>query len=134
MWTWREREDDVQELKQLLALKEAECARLKAANAALQRNFGVDGSNATDPSAEMLANMGEVVKAGLTSSFESPYERRQCLALSVILGMLMVEVVQLLVVLPVAWLIGAGLSARNLGNGTVSVAFFGDGATGQGIL
>ena len=76
----------------------------------LQRNFGVDGSNSTDPSAEMLANMGEVVKAGLTSSLESPYERRQCLALSVILGMLMVEVIQLLVVLPVAWLIGAGLS------------------------
>ena len=30
--------------------------------------------------------------------------------------------------------VGAGLSARNLGTGTVSVAFFGDGATGQGIL
>lgn len=88
----------------------------------LQRNFGVDGSNATDPSAEMLANMGEVVKAGLTSSFESPYERRQCLALSVILGMLMVEVVQLLVVLPVAWLIGAGLSAAPGGQAPLGAA------------
>ncbi len=30
--------------------------------------------------------------------------------------------------------VGAGLSARHKGNGAVSVAFFGDGATGQGIL
>ena len=30
--------------------------------------------------------------------------------------------------------VGAGLSARNSGSGAVSVAFFGDGATGQGIL
>ena len=30
--------------------------------------------------------------------------------------------------------VGAGLSARHKQNGTVSVAFFGDGATGQGIL
>ena len=30
--------------------------------------------------------------------------------------------------------VGAGLAARHHGSGTVSVAFFGDGATGQGIL
>jgi TPP-dependent pyruvate/acetoin dehydrogenase alpha subunit len=30
--------------------------------------------------------------------------------------------------------VGAGLSARHHGNGAVSVAFFGDGATGQGVL
>ncbi|MEM9574979.1 MAG: thiamine pyrophosphate-dependent dehydrogenase E1 component subunit alpha [Pseudomonadota bacterium] len=30
--------------------------------------------------------------------------------------------------------VGAGIAARNRNNGAVSVAFFGDGATGQGIL
>ena len=88
----------------------------------LQRSFGVDASNATDPSAEMLANMGEVVKAGLTSSLESRAERRQCLAFSVVLGALCVEAVQMLLVLPIAWLLGAGLSAAPGGQAPLGAA------------
>ena len=76
----------------------------------LQRTFGVDAGNSTDSSAEMLTNMGEVIKAGLTAGIETRFERRQCLALSVFLGVLLVELAQLALVTPLAWIVGAGVS------------------------
>jgi hypothetical protein len=78
-----------------------------------EASIGVN-STSSDKSGQVVNNLfelGGAALSSLTARLDTPRERRQTLLLSVALSVLICEFAQAAIVIPISWLLGAGLSA-----------------------